>query len=164
MVSSTRSVLFSLLQSKRFANLGHKLKAFILRCLTFWPRILRNLREFWFWFFQTSSSSGKETEGSTGWPSSSRALRDHEGHNVICASRAFDMEDGQSMGRSLSRRSGAEESIQLGAVSGGVSHSPSSSFIILSTIVARPSDAFNQSTHYRRYQQFFKFIAARRAN
>jgi len=131
MVSSTRSAVFSLLQSMRSLNLSHKLRAFILRCLIFWPRILRNLRKFWFWFFQTSSRDGKEAEGSTRRPSSSRALRNQEGYNVICASRAFfDGGDKQSMGRSLSRHSDAEESIQLRTVVGrspGVSHSPSSS-------------------------------------
>ena len=67
---------------------------------------------------------------STGWPSSSRVLRDHEEHSVICASRAFNGGDKQSLGRSLSRQSDVEESIQLGDVIGGspsVSHSPSSS-------------------------------------
>ena len=131
MVSSTRSVLFSLLlQSIRYINLSHKLRASILRCLILWPRILRNLRKFWFWLFQTSSSDRKEAESSTRWPSSSRALRNHEEYNVICASRAFDEGDKQSLGRSLSRQSDAEESIQLSAVIGrspSVSHSPSSS-------------------------------------
>lgn len=131
MVSPTRSALFSLLlQSMRSINLSHKLRAFILRCLLFCPHILRNLTKFWFWLFQKSSIDRKEAERSTGRPSSSRALRNHEEYNVICASRAFDGGDEQSLGRSSSRHSDVEESIQLGAVTGrspSVSNSPPSS-------------------------------------
>ena len=128
--TSSRSVPLSLLlQSMQSINLSHKLRAFLLRCLILWPRILRNIRKVWFWFFQKSSNDGKEEKRSTGWPSSSRALRDHEEYSVVCASRAFERGDKQSLGRSLSRHSDVEESIQLGDVTGGspsVSHSPSS--------------------------------------
>jgi hypothetical protein len=93
MVSSAKpklalSVLF---QAIRSSSLGRNLKAFILRCLLLWPRILRSLRKFWSWYIQTSSNDEKNTKGDpdTGGPSSTGALQKREECVVVCASKDF---------------------------------------------------------------------------
>jgi hypothetical protein len=83
-----------------------------LRCLLFWPRVLRHLRKVWSWYFQTSSSDEKKTEADTGGASSSGTLRKHEECGVVCASRDFGG-GGEPSLHSISGSSDAEQSIQL---------------------------------------------------
>jgi hypothetical protein len=135
MVSSTSLILYSFLQSLRpITGLTHKLRAFILRCLLSWPRIFRNLRKAWSRYFPTSStaSDGKKTGGNIARPPSPRMSWKREECSAVCASRAFERgADERSLGRSLSRFSDRNESIQLGPVIGrspDVPHSPSSSY------------------------------------
>jgi hypothetical protein len=93
MVSSAKLALSVLFRSIRSSSLGRNLKAFILRCLLLWPRILRSLRKVWSSYFQTSSSDEKNTKGDSdtgpGGPSSTGALRKREEYVVVCASHAF---------------------------------------------------------------------------
>jgi len=135
MASSTSLILYSFYQSLRpITSLRHKLRAFILRCLLFWPRIFRKLRKAWSRYFPTSStaSDGKKTGGNIARPPSPRMPWKREEYSVVCASRAFERgADERSLGRSLSSFSDRDEPIQLGPVIGrspDVSHSPSSSY------------------------------------
>jgi hypothetical protein len=136
MVSSTSLILYSLFLGLRpNTSLRHKLRAFILRCLLFWPRIFRNLRKAWSRYFPTRFTANddvKKTGGNIARPPSPRMSWKREEYSVVCASRAFERgEDERSLGRSLSRFSDRDEAIQLGPVIGrssDVPHSPSSSY------------------------------------
>ena len=117
MVSSAKLALSALFQGIRSStSLGRNLKAFILRCLLLWPRILRSLRKIWSWYFQTSSSDGeKNTNGDsdTGGPSTG-ALRKREEYVVVCASKAFGgVPGGEASGHFVSGSSDAEQSIPM---------------------------------------------------
>ena len=113
MVSSAKLALPVLFQNIRSSNLGRKLKGFILRCLLFWPRILRSLRKVWSWYTQTRSSDEKNTKD-TGGSSSTRELRKHEGCVVVCASRAFGrVPVGEPSGHVMPGSSDAEQSIPM---------------------------------------------------
>ena len=112
MVSSAKLALFAFLQSMRSISLGRNLKAFILRCVLLWPRILRSLRKVWLWYFQTSSRDEKKTKGDTGGPSSPGTTGKREEYVVVCASQAFGGMGGPSR-HSVLRSSDAEQSTQL---------------------------------------------------
>ena len=87
MVCFDKVALFAFLQRVRSIGLGPNLRAFILRCLLLWPRILRNFRKVWSWYFQTSSSDEKKTKGDTGEPPSTERSRKREDCVVVCASK-----------------------------------------------------------------------------
>jgi hypothetical protein len=91
MVSSAKLALSILFQAIRSSSLGSNLKAFILRCLLLWPRILPGLRKVWLWYFQTSSNDEKDTkrDSDTRGPSSTGELRKLQECVVVCASQAF---------------------------------------------------------------------------
>jgi hypothetical protein len=112
MVSFDKLALFAFLQRMRSISLGPNLRAFILRCLLLWPRILRKLRKVWSSHFQTSSSDEKKTKGDTGGPSSTETLRKREDCVVVCASR--DLGGGGEPSRhSILGSNDAEQSIPL---------------------------------------------------
>ena len=99
------------------SSLGRNIKAFILRCLLLWPRVLCSLRKVWSWYFQTSSSNGKNTKGDsdTGGPGSSTgASRKREECVVVCASQAFGrMLVGEPSGHFMSGSNDVEQSIPM---------------------------------------------------
>lgn len=129
MVSSAKLALFAFLQSVGSISLGRKLRAFILRCLLLWPRILCSLRKAWSRYFQTSSADEKKTKGDTGGPSSAETLQKREDCVVVCASR--DLGGGGEPSRhTILGSNDAEQSIPLEHVTPrtpSVPHSPSSS-------------------------------------
>ena len=98
----------------RSISVGRNLKAFILRCVLLWPRILRSLRKVWSWYFQNSAGGGKETKKpeDTGGPSPLGTTRKREECVVVCASQAFGGV-GEPSRHSVLRSSEAEQSIQL---------------------------------------------------
>ena len=89
MVFSAKLALFAFLQDMRSISLGRNLKAFILRCVLFWPRLLRSLMKVWSWYFQTSARDEKETKMDTGGPSFVGAMGKREECVVVCASQDF---------------------------------------------------------------------------
>jgi hypothetical protein len=116
MVSSAKLALYVLFQDIRSSRLGSNLKAFILRCLLLWPRILTSLRKVWSWYFQTSSSDEKDTKGDsdTGRPAPLGALRKQEEYVVVCASQDFGrVPVGEPSGHSMSGSSDAEPSVPM---------------------------------------------------
>ena len=116
MVSSAKLTLFAFLRSARSTSLGANLRAFILRCLLLWPRILRSLRKIWSWYIQTSSGGEKKTKRDTGGPSSTESLRKREDCVVVCAS--LDLGGGGGSSRhSTSGSNDDEQSIALDVVS-----------------------------------------------
>jgi hypothetical protein len=131
MVSSAKLALFAFSRSMQSIGLGRNLKAFILRCVLLWPRILRGLRKFWSLYFQTSSRDEKKTKGDTGWPSPPGTSRKREECMVVCASQDFGGVGGPSR-HSISGSSNEEQSIQLENViprTPSVPHSLSSSYV-----------------------------------
>jgi hypothetical protein len=130
MVPSVKLALFAFLHSVRSVRLGRNLRAFILRCLLIWPRILRSFRKVWPWYFQSSSSDEKKTKGDTGGPSPTGTLRKREECVVVCASRDFGR-GGEPSRYSISGPSNAEQSIPLEVVirrTPSVPHTLSSSY------------------------------------
>jgi hypothetical protein len=129
MVSYAKLVLSVLIQGIQSSSVGRNLKAFILRCLLLWPRILRSLRKVWSCYFQTSSSDEKNTKGDsdTGGPSSTGALWKREECVVVCASQAFGkVPVGEPSGHFMSGSSDAEPSIPMeDRRNPSVPHSPS---------------------------------------
>jgi hypothetical protein len=116
MVFSSKLAPSVLFQSIRSSRLGRKLKAFILRCLLLWPRILRSLRKVWSWYLQTSTSDGKGTKGDsgTGGLPPTGALWKREECVVVCASKAFGrVPAGEPGGHFMSGSSDAEPSIPM---------------------------------------------------
>ena len=112
MASSAKLALFAFLRNMRSISVGRNLKAFILRCVLLWPRILRSLRKVWSWYFQNSAGGGKETKKDTGGPSPLGTTRKREECVVVCASQAFGGV-GEPSRHSVLRSSEAEQSIQL---------------------------------------------------
>jgi hypothetical protein len=111
-------------------SLGRNLKAFILRCVLLWPRILRSFRKVWSWYFQTSSRDEKKTKGDTDGSSSPGTMGKREECVVVCASQDFGGVGGPSQ-HSISGSSNEEQSIQLENViprTPSVPHSLSSSY------------------------------------
>ncbi len=99
MVSSAKLALYALLQGIQSSGLGRNLKAFILRCLLLWPRILRLLRKVWSWYFQTNRGE-KSTKGAS--------------DVIVCASRAFGrVPVGEASGHSMSGSNDVEQSIPM---------------------------------------------------
>ena len=86
MTSSAKLALFAFRNSVRSISLRRNLRAFILRCLLLWPRILRSLRKVWSRYSQTSSANEKK-KGDTGGPPSVETLRKREDCVAVCASR-----------------------------------------------------------------------------
>ena len=129
MVSFDKLALFaSFLQRVRSISLGPNLRAFILRCLLLWPRILRYVRNVWSWHFQTSFSDEKKPKRHTRGPYSTETLRKREGCVVVCASR--DLGGGGEPSRhSILGSNDAEQSIPLKDIprTPSVPHSLSSS-------------------------------------
>ena len=89
MVFSAKLALFAFLQDMRSISMGRNLKAFILRCVLFWPRLLRSLMKVWSWYFQTSARDEKETKMDNGGPSFVGAMGKREECVVVCASQDF---------------------------------------------------------------------------
>ena len=116
MVSSAKLALFAFLRSARSTSLGPNFRAFILRCLLLWPRILHTLKKIWSWYIQTSSGGEKKTKRDTGGPSSTESLRKREDCVVVCAS--LDLGGGGGSSRhSTSGSNDDEQSIALDVVS-----------------------------------------------
>ena len=111
MVSSAKLALFAFLRSVGSISLGRDLKAFILRCVLLWPRILRSLRKIWSWYFQTSPRDEKRTKGDTGGPSSPETMGKREECVVVCASDFGG--GGKPRRRSILGSSNTEPSIPL---------------------------------------------------
>ena len=127
MVSSAKLALFAFLRSVGSISLGRDLKAFILRCVLLWPRILRSLRKVWSWYFQTSPRDEKKTKGDTGGPSSPETIGKREECVVVCASDFGG--SGKPSRRSILGSRNSEQSIPLedGIRPPSVPHSLSSS-------------------------------------
>ena len=127
MVSSAKLALFTFLRSVGSISLGRDLKAFILRCVLLWPRILRSLRKVWSWYFQTSPRDEKKTKRDTGGPSSPETMGKREECVVVCASDFGGA--GEPSRRSILGSRNSEQSISLedGIRPPSVPHSLSSS-------------------------------------
>jgi hypothetical protein len=136
MVPSAKPVLFAFLQSMRSISLGRNLKAFILRCVLLWPRILRSLRKVWSSYFQTSSRDEKKTKGDSGGPSYPGTTRKREEYVVVCASQAYEGVRGPNR-NSVLRSSNAEQSIQL---EDGIPRNPSMPLPLSSSHAPPPQD------------------------
>ncbi|KAI9511124.1 hypothetical protein F5148DRAFT_423388 [Russula earlei] len=117
MVSSPRVALrlIAFLQNMRLGSvrLRGALKSFILRCLLFFSRVLRNMRNTWALYFQTRLIDRKKTTGDTGGHSSG-TLPKQEVYSVVCASRAFEGVGEAGQTHTISRSGDAEEPIPLG--------------------------------------------------
>lgn len=112
MAFSAQLALLSFLRSVRSISVGRNLRAFILRCLLLWPRILRSSRKVWSWYFQTGFNYEKKMKGDTGWSSSTAMSRKREECAVVCASRDLGG-GGESSRHAISASSDAEQSIPL---------------------------------------------------
>jgi len=145
MVSSAKLALFAFLRSVRSISLGRNLKAFILRCVLLWPRILRSLRKVWSWYFPTSSRDEKKTEGDTGGLSSSETMRKREECVVVCASRDFGGV-GKPSRRSILGSSDAEQSIPLEE---GIRRDPSVPHSLSSSYAPPPQPSGSPHTSVR---------------
>jgi hypothetical protein len=119
-------------------NLGRNLKAFILRSLLLWPRILRSLRKVWSSYFQTSYREEKKTKGDTGGPFYLGTTRKREEYVVVCASQDFGGVGGPSRHSALSN---AEQSIQL---EDGIPRNPSMPHPFSSSYAASESEQIVQ--------------------
>ena len=114
MTPSLSLALIAFLQRTR--SWRRHLRSFMLRCVLFLPRILRNLRNLWSLYFQTGSNATgrKKTGGETGVPSSTGTMQEWEGYSVICASKTFDRVGEASKSHSIPRSANTEEPIELG--------------------------------------------------
>ena len=91
MLPSPGLALLTLL--RRIRSIGGTLKSFILRCLLFFPQVLRSLRHFWPLFLQTSPNDQtkdvSKKKGGQQRPSIAGASGVREGYSTICTSRDF---------------------------------------------------------------------------
>ena len=127
MASSAKLAVSVLFQAIRSSSLGRKLKAFILRCLLIWPRLLRSLRKVWSWHFQSSSGNGKNTGG----PPSTGELQKRGECVVVCASQDYGgVPVGEPSGHFISGSSNAGPSIPM---EDNIRRSPSPSVHTLSS-------------------------------
>ena len=87
MLPSPGLALIALLRGIR--SIGHTLKSFILRCLLFWPHVLRSLRRIWSLCSGTSPKDVPKKTGGEARPSIPRTSGVCEGYSTIYASRDF---------------------------------------------------------------------------
>jgi hypothetical protein len=116
MVSSAKLALSAFLRGiqSSHGSVGYNLKAFVLRCLLVWLRILRGLRKLGSRYFQTSDEKDTKGGSGTGGPSSTGTLWEGEERVVICASQAFNgVPVDAPSGRITSGSSNAEQSIPM---------------------------------------------------
>ncbi|KAI0306292.1 hypothetical protein B0F90DRAFT_1814217 [Multifurca ochricompacta] len=139
MAPFTRPTLIALLRGIRFIK--HALKSFIVRCLFFWPYILRDLKDAWSQCSHAGSrnSDGRKRNGELGGgpPSSQTSLNlKRIRYDVISASRVPEKASEPNPGYPLQRSGSAEESHPLQHANASLpavsqphrSHSPTSTF------------------------------------
>lgn len=113
---------------RRIRSIGNTLKSFILRCLLFWPHVLRShgLRRIWPLCPQTSPKDAPERKGGEARLSIARDPGRCEGYSTIYASRHFN----RASEPRLPLGSGSAEALPLSPIvwqSRSAPHSPASS-------------------------------------
>jgi hypothetical protein len=126
MIPSAGLVLLALL--RRIGSIGNTLKSFILRCLLFWPRVLRShgLRRIWPLCLQSSPKDAPKRKGGQAGPSFAGNSGVCEGYSTIYASR----HSNRASEPRLPLGSGSAEALPLSPIvwqSQSASHSPASS-------------------------------------